>query len=57
MAGKKSNFAKVSESIQKKQGISKERGDAIAATIGRKKFGVKGMLKKAMAGKRKGLRG
>jgi hypothetical protein len=38
MAKKMSNFAKVSASIQKREGIPKKNADAIAASIGRKKI-------------------
>lgn len=46
-------FQKLSESIQKKQGISKERANAVAATIGRKKYGKEAFTKMAVAGKKK----
>jgi len=46
-------FQKLSKSIQKKQGISKERADAIAASIGRKKYGAEKMAKMAAAGRKK----
>ena len=48
-----SKFEKVSASIQKKQGISKERANAIAATIGRNKYGKATFTKMAVAGKKK----
>lgn len=47
-----SAFAKLSASIQKKEGYSKQAADATAASIGRKKFGNAGMESKSMAGKR-----
>lgn len=46
-------FEKLSESIQKKQGISKERANAITASIGRKKYGKAEFTKMAVAGKAK----
>lgn len=52
MAKKMSNFAKVSASIQKREGIPKKNADAIAASIGRKKYGAAGMAKKAAAGRK-----
>lgn len=48
-----SKFTQLSEKIQKKQGISKERANAITATIGREKYGKAGMAKKAAAGRKK----
>lgn len=48
-----SKFTKLSEKIQKKQGISKKRADAITATIGRKKYGKTQFQKMAVAGKKK----
>ncbi len=48
-----SKFEKLSASIQKKQGISKERANAIAATIGRNKYGKATFTKMAVAGKKK----
>ena len=46
-------FQKLSSSIQKKQGISKERANAIAATIGREKYGKTKFQKMAVAAKKK----
>ena len=46
-------FQKLSESIQKKQNISQERANAIAATIGRNKYGAQKFQKMAVAGKKK----
>ena len=46
-------FQKLSSSIQKKQGISEKRADAIAATVGRKKYGKAAFTKMAVAGKKK----
>jgi hypothetical protein len=45
-------FKKLSKSIQRK-GKSKKSADAIAATIGRKKYGKAGMAKKAVAGRKR----
>lgn len=46
-------FEKISSSIQKKQGLSKASANAIAASIGRKKYGNVAFQKKAIAGKKK----
>lgn len=46
-------FQKLSSSIQKKQGISAERANAIAATIGREKYGKNKFQKMAVAAKKK----
>jgi hypothetical protein len=46
-------FEKLSASIQKKQGISKERANAITATIGRNKYGKAVFSKMAAAGRKK----
>lgn len=48
-----SKFKKLSSSIQKKQGISKEKANAITAVIGRKKYGKEQFQKMAVAGKKK----
>lgn len=48
-----SKFTKLSASIQKKQGIGKERANAITAAIGRKKYGKAQFQKMAAAGKKK----
>ena len=48
-----SKFQKLSSSIQKKQDIGKERANAIAASIGRKKYGKAEFQKMAVAGKKK----
>lgn len=48
-----SKFTQLSDKIQKKQGIGKERAKAIAATIGRKKYGKATFQKMATAGRRK----
>lgn len=47
-----SNFKKLSNKIQK-QGHSKKSADAIAASIGIKKYGKAGMAKKAAAARAK----
>jgi hypothetical protein len=52
MAKKMSNFAKLSASIQKKEGYSKKAADATAAKIGMAKYGKAGMAKKAAAGRK-----
>lgn len=46
-------FEKLSKSIQKKQGVGDKRADAIAATIGRNKYGKNKFQKMAAAGKKK----
>lgn len=46
-----SKFSKLSEKIQEKQGISKEKADAITATIGRNKYGRKKFAEMAAKGK------
>jgi hypothetical protein len=48
-----SKFSTLSNKIQKKQGISEERANAIAATIGRNKYGKGVFTKMAVAGKKK----
>ena len=48
-----SKFSKLYEKIQKKQGISQKRADAITASIGREKYGAKKFQKMAIAGKKK----
>jgi len=53
--GSGKRFEKLSDSIQKKEGVSKTSADAIAASIGRKKYGSEKMAKMSAAGrKRKG---
>lgn len=47
-----SKFSKLSEKIQSKQGISSKRADAIAAFIGRNKYGKKKFQKMAQHGKK-----
>lgn len=53
--GKYIGFKKLSKKIQRK-GKSKASADRIAASIGRKKYGKKGMARKAAAGRRKARR-
>jgi hypothetical protein len=48
-----SRFEKLSKSISKKQGISKERADAITAAIGRKKYGKEKFQEMAKKGRKK----
>lgn len=48
-----SKFSKLSEKIQKKQGIGSERANAIVASIGRNKYGKKKFQEMAAAGKKK----
>lgn len=46
-----SAFKKLASKIESKEGVSKESADAITASIGRKKYGERGMVsrqKKAM---------
>jgi len=50
---KMSRFDKLSGSIAKKQGISKQRADAIAASIGREKYGKEKFQKMAAKGRAK----
>jgi hypothetical protein len=47
-----SKFSELSKKIQA-EGKSKQAADAIAASIGRKKYGKQGMAKKAAKGKKK----
>lgn len=46
-------FQKLSTSIQKKEGVSKKQADAIAASIGRKKYGAERMAKMSASGRKK----
>lgn len=46
-------FEKLSKSIQNKQDLGKESANAIAAAIGRKKYGKDKFQKMAVAGKKK----
>lgn len=49
----KGNFKQVSSAIQRKEGYSKDRADAIAAAAGRKELGEKEMERRSKAGKEK----
>ena len=51
-SNKKSKFDKLSDKISKEDNISSEEADAIAASIGRKKYGKQKFQKMAMAGKK-----
>jgi len=51
--GSGERFRRLSQSIRRKQGISKERADAIAAAIGRQKYGKERFQKMAAAGRKK----
>ena len=46
-----SKFSKLSNKLGKRKGVTNP--DALAAYIGREKYGKKGMAKKAAAGRRK----
>ena len=48
-----SKFSTLSNKIQKKQGISPKRADAIVASIGRKKYGKQKFQQMAASGKKK----
>lgn len=48
-----SAFDRLANKIAGREGYSKKRADAIAASIGRKKYGNAGMAAKAAAGRRK----
>jgi hypothetical protein len=50
---KMSKFKKLQMSIERKEGKSPDSAAAIAASIGRKKYGAKGMAKKAALGRKK----
>lgn len=52
--GSGGRFRKLSDSIQSKEGVSKQSADAIAASIGRKKYGAKKMANMAAKGRKKG---
>lgn len=51
---KQSKFKKLSNKLARRKGV--RNPDALAASIGRKKFGAKGMAKKAAAGRRRAAR-
>lgn len=44
-------FATLSSKIQQKEGLSKKAADAIAATVGRKKYGAKKFAQLSRKGK------
>lgn len=46
-------FKKMSSAIQRKEGYSKERADAITAAAGRKKLGQKEMTRRSVAGRKR----
>ena len=46
-------FQQLSNKIQKKQNISEKRANAIAAAVGREKYGKTKFQKMAVAGKKK----
>lgn len=48
-----SKFSTLSNKLQQKQNISKESANALAATIGRNKYGAKKFQQMAAAGKKK----
>jgi len=48
-----SKFTKLASKLDKKKGFSKEGADALAAFIGRKKYGKEQFAKMAIAGKKK----
>jgi len=48
-----SKFSQLSSKIQKKSNLSKESANAIAAKIGREKYGKTQFQKMAVAGKKK----
>ena len=48
-----SKFTKLANKLDKKKGISKEGANALAAFIGRKKYGKEQFQKMAIAGKKK----
>jgi hypothetical protein len=50
---KMSKFEKLSSGIAKKQGIGKERANAIAASIGREKYGKEKFQQMAAKGRMK----
>ncbi|MBB6694385.1 hypothetical protein H7B90_23595 [Cohnella xylanilytica] len=52
--GSGGRFKQLSNSIQKKDGVSKKSADAIAASIGRKKYGASKMASMAAKGRKRG---
>ena len=53
MAKKISKFEKLVRQLMRTKGYSRARAAKVAASIGRKKYGKKGMAKKAAAGRRR----
>jgi hypothetical protein len=51
--GSGGRFKELSGSIQKKEGVSKQSADAIAASIGRKRYGSEKMASMAAAGRKR----
>ena len=51
--GSGGRFKALSSSIQRREGYSKERADAIAAAAGRAKYGAKKMASMAAKGRKK----
>ncbi|MDE2102957.1 MAG: hypothetical protein KGL39_37280 [Patescibacteria group bacterium] len=51
--GSGKRFSSLSNSIEKREGYSPERAHAIAASIGRKKYGAKKMAKMSAAGRKR----
>lgn len=51
--GSGKRFASLSSSIAKKEGYSKDHANAVAAMIGREKYGSAKMAKMAAAGRKK----
>lgn len=49
----KMGFKAVQQSVEQKSGYSPDRAAAVAAAIGRKKFGRKGMARLAAEGRRR----
>jgi hypothetical protein len=52
MAKAPHGFKAVAKSIAKKEGISQERANAIAAAAGRKELGQKEMTRRSVAGRK-----
>jgi len=48
-----SKFKELAKKLDKKKGVSKEGANALAAYIGRKKYGKEQFAKMAVAGKKK----
>lgn len=54
-AGHLKSFAAVSESIQDKEGVSKDVADKIAGKIGEEKYGKEGMAERSKEGREKSM--